>query len=249
MFPLNSNNQYIDNNGKRTKLGDAIGSGGGGSELPEHTAADAGKVLKVADDGSLEWDEDGGAGGVYVGTTNPDPLIGSDGDYYYKRTDGAVDWLTQYSAPSMNSSQSAYGNEFVAKSDIVITALKVYSLISQTGKMRIGNLTDVLQTTDSQSISANDWTTFELQTPVNISKDSHFIIQLTDCSKEYYVQNEISYAGNTLIAEYVKAYYGSSYPGTSENNTRIMLSFEYEVDYELVTDQYYKQSGTWNKIG
>lgn len=39
MFPLNSNDQYIDNNGKRSTLGDAIGSGGGGSELPEHSIA------------------------------------------------------------------------------------------------------------------------------------------------------------------------------------------------------------------
>lgn len=61
MFPLNSNDQYIDSNGKRSKLGDAIGSGGS-SELPEYSSEDAGKVLKVADDGSLEWDEDGGAG-------------------------------------------------------------------------------------------------------------------------------------------------------------------------------------------
>lgn len=81
MFPLNSNDQYIDSNGKRSKLGDAIGSGGGG--LPEHTEADAGKVLKVADDGSLEWDEDGGAGVVVlVGTGNPSDSLGENGNMY-----------------------------------------------------------------------------------------------------------------------------------------------------------------------
>lgn len=248
MFPLNSNDQYIDSNGKRSKLGDTIGSGGGGSELPEHTSADAGKVLKVADDGSLEWDEAGGAGGVYVGTTDPDPLIGENGDYYYKRSDKAIDWLSSYVAPTMYSSQAAYGNEFVANSDIVITALKVYSLVSQTGKMRIGDLTDVLQTTDAQSISANGWTTFELQTPINISKDDHFIIQLLDCSQESYVQTAGSYVGKTSVAEYVKAYYGSSYPGNTENNTRVMLSFEYDTDYEIVTDQYFKKSEVWTLI-
>lgn len=34
-------------------------------ELPAYGLLEAGKVLKVSDEGSLEWDIDGGAGGVY----------------------------------------------------------------------------------------------------------------------------------------------------------------------------------------
>ena len=59
MFPLNSNDQYIDSNGKRTNLGSVLNPG---TELPEHSEADAGKVLTVGEDGTLEWDENGGAG-------------------------------------------------------------------------------------------------------------------------------------------------------------------------------------------
>lgn len=55
MFPLNSNMPYIKDNGERDKLGNIIGSGGGGSELPAHTAADAGKVLTVNETGGLTW--------------------------------------------------------------------------------------------------------------------------------------------------------------------------------------------------
>ena len=58
MFPLNSKEAYINDNGTRTTLGAAIGSGGGGggtSELPEYGIADAGKVLTVNNSGSLEW--------------------------------------------------------------------------------------------------------------------------------------------------------------------------------------------------
>lgn len=56
MFPLNSNVPYIKENGERDKLGNVIGSGGGGSELPAHTIADAGKVLGVNDEGNLVWE-------------------------------------------------------------------------------------------------------------------------------------------------------------------------------------------------
>lgn len=58
MFPLNSNLPYIKDDGTRDKLGNVIGSGGGGgggSDIPEHTIADAGKVLGVDDEGNLAW--------------------------------------------------------------------------------------------------------------------------------------------------------------------------------------------------
>ena len=63
MFPLNSNTPYIEDSGKRARLGDVLG-GGSGSELPEYSEADAGKVLAVDDTGDLEWAT------VSVGNTN-----------------------------------------------------------------------------------------------------------------------------------------------------------------------------------
>ena len=83
-FPLKSSDAYIENNGKRSTLGKKlsnsdyqlptatsqvkggvkIGSGltmsgetlSADAQIPEHTSAQAGKVLKVGDDGDLEWD-------------------------------------------------------------------------------------------------------------------------------------------------------------------------------------------------
>lgn len=57
MFPIKSSDTYIESTGKRSTIGQKISEGG--SSLPEHTEADAGKVLKVGDDGDLEWDEPG----------------------------------------------------------------------------------------------------------------------------------------------------------------------------------------------
>lgn len=90
MFPLTSNEAYIKSTGERSTLGAVIGGGsqnlptasadtkgcvkiGSGlkmtgevlsaDQVPAHTIAEAGKVLTVADDGTLEWDTKGEGGG------------------------------------------------------------------------------------------------------------------------------------------------------------------------------------------
>ena len=72
MFPLNSNLPYIKDDGTRDKLGNVIGSGGGGggSELPDYSETDAGKVLKVDNEGLLEWGELPAGTKIYVKAYN-----------------------------------------------------------------------------------------------------------------------------------------------------------------------------------
>ena len=53
MFPINWNDVFRKKDGTLVNMED-IG-GGGGSELPEHSAEDAGKVLGVDDEGNLAW--------------------------------------------------------------------------------------------------------------------------------------------------------------------------------------------------
>lgn len=57
MFPLPWNKAYRKKDGSLTTLDDAIknGGGGGGSDLPDYDSSDAGKVLAVGLDGTLEW--------------------------------------------------------------------------------------------------------------------------------------------------------------------------------------------------
>lgn len=56
MFPIPWNKAFRKKDGTLVNMEDATGGGSGGS-LPEHTSADAGKVLGVTNDGSLAWVE------------------------------------------------------------------------------------------------------------------------------------------------------------------------------------------------
>lgn len=55
MFPIPWNFPFRKKDGDITTIGEMVGGGGGGSELPPHTIADVGKVLGVDDTGALAW--------------------------------------------------------------------------------------------------------------------------------------------------------------------------------------------------
>lgn len=56
MFPISWDKMFRTKAGSLVKMDDAMsGGGGGGGSLPPHSAADAGKVLGVTNDGSLAW--------------------------------------------------------------------------------------------------------------------------------------------------------------------------------------------------
>ena len=72
MFPIPWNKAFRKKDGTVVNIADAMSGGGGGSDLPPHSSADAGKILTVADDGTLEWDEAGSGGGdVYTALILP----------------------------------------------------------------------------------------------------------------------------------------------------------------------------------
>lgn len=63
MFPIPWNKTFRKKDGTLVNIEDAMSGGGGGSDLPPHSSSDAGKVLTVGDDGTLEWDTSGSGGG------------------------------------------------------------------------------------------------------------------------------------------------------------------------------------------
>lgn len=75
MFPLNYNQVYIKSTGERTTLGKAIDDGGGSSEIPEYSTANAGQVLTVDDSGDLKWAEVTSGSGYVKSATNVNKSI------------------------------------------------------------------------------------------------------------------------------------------------------------------------------
>lgn len=73
MFPKKDSDAYIKSTGERSTLGQMIGSGGG-SDLPPHSAADAGKVLAVTDTGALAWSTVSG-GNSFANARNNSSLL------------------------------------------------------------------------------------------------------------------------------------------------------------------------------
>lgn len=70
MFPISWDKMFRTKAGSLVKMDEAIsGGGGGGGSLPPHSAADAGKVLGVTNDGSLAWVEVSGGSTSYKATS------------------------------------------------------------------------------------------------------------------------------------------------------------------------------------
>lgn len=82
MFPTNWNDPYRKKDGTLVNMEDMGSGGGGGSELPDYSQADAGKVLTVGEDGELEWNESGAGGG--------DALLSYDFTKWLSRTWGSA---------------------------------------------------------------------------------------------------------------------------------------------------------------
>ena len=277
-FPLNDDMAYIENTGKRTTLGNKIGSGGGGepyslptasddtkggvkigngltmtgevlsadAQVPAHTSAEAGKVLTVNDDGELEWNESGGAGGVYVGTNDPSASVGDDGDYYYKRRN-YVKWLEIERLGSSTASTSIYGVKLKIQKACKITHLAGLMGSDGVGSLRIGTTSEILETISDIAFTANKMQYVPLQNPINAQVNDEYIIQIVISSGTMrHTSSKLYYADE--YATYINSNYGG-FPGTSTTSYYAPVSCGFETDYELVDTQYIKESGAWSKIG
>lgn len=138
MFPIPWNFPFRKKNGDLSTIGDVIGGGGGGSDLPPHSASDAGKLLGVKLDGSLEWSDEVNSE-IQTLTQNLDNEIAT-------RVQLGAHQLLDYDLAKLkalntegtwtNNSYLTHGVTFVVNSDLSIT----FSGISDTSSNPLFNI-------------------------------------------------------------------------------------------------------------
>lgn len=69
MFPIPWNKMFRKKDGGLITMDEAMSGGGGGGTLPPYSAADAGKVLGVTNDGTLAWVSVSGGHNAYLASS------------------------------------------------------------------------------------------------------------------------------------------------------------------------------------
>ena len=234
-----------------------VSGGGGSATLISKNITQNGIYLAANDnaDGYSYVDVNvqgsGGTSGVYTGTTDPDSSIGSNGDYYYKRSNKFDAIQNRGSLSTASGSQTfVYGIEFYVTNNCAITKLRGFTTEARTGKLRIGTTSNILAE-KTCSFEANKWTEVTLDTPVSLTKNEHYIVQIEIDRNFTYgkigYMNSVIFINYSSIVRYVSSRYGS-FPGTVEQNSAVMVDFTIERDNYIVVNQYRKENGTWVQI-
>ena len=214
MFPLTSNEAYIKPTGERSTLGAELGGSSytlptagadtkGGvkigtglkmtgevlsaDQVPAHTIAEAGKVLTVADDGTLEWDTKGSGGG--------DAFLSYDFTKYGERTINGVSF-------------SSSGAEFTTDTAVINTNINFVNITvyldvdslnivgSNNKRLLMGTSSNgfVYRNTGYWGLYSNNWYMSEISDP-----------EFFDHSKiKIYIDNSMKwhiYKNNVLVFE------------------------------------------------
>lgn len=145
MFPLNSNDQYIDDNGKRSTLGNAIGSGGGGDPyiLPTATAERLGGVkigdgVDVSEDGTISVSSGGGGSEIkyYDATMNSKSYTAKTWTDGIVDISGITDYANKHYISVVARDESGF-TAVLADTELTLTnyiSVNVYALNAATNK-------------------------------------------------------------------------------------------------------------------
>lgn len=229
-----------------------------------YTEADEGKVVSsgalVAQTGPLEVTENGLVNTttiksvnvnipqeILVGTEPPEESVGANGNYYYQRTNSA-DIIKSYSGTVQGSNTSVYGIEFEVLSDVVVSSLMGMTTQAKTGKLRLGTLDTVLAEVIA-TFPAETWVNIPLENPITLTAGTHYILQTVIDQTPGAIAhlssvNQIVYDPDV---RYIQSRYGG-FPGNTESNSGVLVSFRKMLPYYLVEKQYLKVNNEWLEL-
>lgn len=197
--------------------------------------------------------DDVSSSGMYFGTeaTPPDSL-GSDGDYYYQRVIFTRSIQSVNISSIFGSNTTAYGTEFTVTQPVTVTHLFARTVGQRTGKLQIGTTAEMLAETESVLFPANEWVEVPLESPIQLSTGTNYVVKVLVNSQPGYVGyvNHISELTYDSKFQYVRARYGSSWPGSSESGVCPLVGISYLTNDGVykIRKQFYKSSGSWSEI-
>ena len=194
--------------------------------------------------------------GMYTGINAPPPSsLGSDGDYYYQRSNlqRSIQSVTT-SAPE-GSQTTAYGNEFTVTEPVTVKSLFAKTVDGRTGKIQLGTTSEILVETESVTFPANEWVEVALQSPIQLTPGTNYLVKVNVNNPGGYGRIAYFYYGSINVIfdskiSYVRARYGTSWPGTTESPNRVLVGIAYPGGDGLyrIKKQFHKDSGSWSEI-
>ena len=150
--------------------------------------------------------------GMYTGTEAPPPAsLGTDGDYYYQR--GNLRRSIQSVTGTISASSTpAYGTEFTVIQPVTVTHLFARIGAERTGKMQLGTTSEILAETESVTFYAGEWVEVPLQSPIQLSTGTNYLVKVLLNSSPGYVSYVSSISNLTYDSNfsYVATRYSTS---------------------------------------
>lgn len=195
--------------------------------------------------------------GMYTDTKfSPPSSLGSDGDYYYQRDNWQRSFQSVNASATIEGSNTlAYGIEFTVTEPLTVKSLFVMTKENRTGKLQIGTTSEILAETESVTFPANEWTEVQLQSPIQLTTGTNYVVKAAvDTTYSYgriaYVWHSPESVTYDSRFSYVRARYGTTWPGTSETPNRVFVGVTFMDSDGLfrIHKQFYKTSGSWSEI-
>lgn len=191
--------------------------------------------------------------GMYTGTEAPPPdSLGSDGDYYYQRSNSK--WSIESVKATINGSNTtAYGMEFTVNQPLTVTSLFAMTVENRTGKLQLGTTAEILAETESVTFPANKWVEVQLQSPIQLATGVNYVVKADIDTSGYgrvgwvYNSSGLTYDSNF---SHVQARYGKTWPGTAESVNCVLVGVSYLASDGVyrIRKQFHKASGSWSEI-
>lgn len=198
-------------------------------------------------------DEDAVANsGMYTGTEAPPPAtLGSDGDYYYQRTDlfHSIDSINDSAIAGSTSKE--YGTAFTVTEQVTVKSLFAMTTEANTGKLQFGTSGQILAEIENVTFPAGEWVEVPLESPIQLSPNTTYVVKAVIAAPSYgriailRSRSDLSY--NNIVS-YNRSYYGSSWPGTSDASTYPVVGITFETELFRIHKQFHKASGSWSEI-